>query len=256
MQKICDLGLFLKLPLASILMAKSVPSKPTQDIFALFYTCKSQRHLQTALGICWVFLGEYTIFFEAQLKSSGSLDISNLVFVYLFVGSFQNMWIPLGLKGEGPSTTFCPLCRNALRNDLISFRKSSTWIILYSFRQSFPHLPLSQLGVYSFRVHRQLNSICVLRTHIIGVKFMKPVYCPNTLICSTQVLINTSLSGFYQTASVGPHPNFYPSITISLATSDPFRSSQAQMLRLYIHSELRACYPASCRFAYNPSLWL
>lgn len=68
MQKICDLGLFLKLPLASILMAKSVPSKPTEDVFALFYTCKNQYHLQIELGICWVFLGEYTFSLRHSLN--------------------------------------------------------------------------------------------------------------------------------------------------------------------------------------------
>lgn len=59
MQKVCGLELFLKLPLTSVLMTKSVPSKPTQDIFALLYTCKKEYHLRIELGICWVILGEY-----------------------------------------------------------------------------------------------------------------------------------------------------------------------------------------------------
>lgn len=37
--------------------------------------------------------------------------------------------------------------------------------------------------------------------------------------------------------SVGSHPNFRTYTTVSLATSDPFRSSQAKISCLYIHSE-------------------
>lgn len=46
------------MPSASTLMAKLVPSKPTQDTFALLYTCKNQHHLQIEMDICWVFPGE------------------------------------------------------------------------------------------------------------------------------------------------------------------------------------------------------
>lgn len=57
MQNTSDLGLFLKLPFASILMAKLVLSKPTQDILALFYTCEISitfRLSWASAGCFWV----------------------------------------------------------------------------------------------------------------------------------------------------------------------------------------------------------
>lgn len=90
MQKVCDSELFSKLPLASILMAKSETIKANTKTYLL---CFVITKTSVTFRLSWApyLLGvsrQVHIFFEAQFKSTGSLGISDLMFVSLFVGSF------------------------------------------------------------------------------------------------------------------------------------------------------------------------
>lgn len=90
MQKVCDSGLFSKLPLVSILMAKSETIKANTKTYLLCFVI-TKTSVTFRLSWARYLLGvsrQVHIFFEAQFKSSGSLGISDLMFVYLLVGSF------------------------------------------------------------------------------------------------------------------------------------------------------------------------
>lgn len=75
----------LKVTFASTLMAKRVPSKPTQDILALFYSCEHKSHRQLEPGTCGVLLGQCLSSLRHSLNQVevGHFRINVYVFTYL-----------------------------------------------------------------------------------------------------------------------------------------------------------------------------